>query len=59
MKEKSILGKIWKIIRLGFCKTRLVHFHAEWKSDGIHCADCGFFKSKSEHQADLHAGGGW
>lgn len=37
----------------------MVHIRSEWKSDGIHCEDCHFFKSRAEHQADLHAGGGW
>lgn len=47
-----------KILRRFLC-TIHIHRRCLWKSDGIHCVDCGWFKSKSEHQADLHAGGGW
>lgn len=36
-----------------------IHLHAVWGDKGITCDDCGFFKSKYEHQADLHVGGGW
>lgn len=36
-----------------------IHMKTLWKDDGIHCVICGYFKDKAEHQADLHAGGGW
>ena len=48
-----------RIIRFIGCKTRLFHLHAVWKDDGIHCEDCGYFKDRYTHQADMHAGGGW
>ena len=38
---------------------KTVHLRTVWEEDGIHCVDCGFFKDKAEHQADMHAGGGW
>lgn len=43
------------------CKVTFgtIHIRAEWKDDGIHCVDCGFFKDKATHMADMHAGGGW
>ncbi len=37
----------------------LVHLRTKWGEEGITCIDCGYFKSKFEHTADLHAGGGW
>lgn len=46
----------WLVCHLSF---KLVHLRTEWKDDGIHCIDCGHFKDKATHQADLHAGGGW
>ena len=48
-----------RFIRWIGCKTGLFHLRCLWLDDGIHCVDCGYFKSKAEHLADLHAGGGW
>jgi len=48
-----------KFLRWLGCKTGLRHARCLWKSDGIHCVDCGYFKSWAEHMADMHAGGGW
>ena len=36
-----------------------IHLRGIKDNKGIRCETCGFFKSKAEHQADLHAGGGW
>lgn len=36
-----------------------IHLRCSWEDDGIHCIDCGYFKSKEQHLADLHSGGGW
>ncbi len=36
-----------------------IHLKAIKKKDGLHCTICGAFKDRCEHQADLHAGGGW
>lgn len=36
-----------------------IHRRCKYDEEGITCLDCGYFKSKYEHQADLHAGGGW
>ena len=36
-----------------------IHLRTKWNDEGITCIDCGFFKDRFEHQADLHAGGGW
>ena len=38
---------------------KIVHLRTSWDDDGIHCIDCGYFKDKYTHMADLHAGGGW
>jgi len=48
-----------KCIQLLGCKTGLYHLRTTKDDDGIHCVDCPFFVSKSQHLADLHAGGGW
>ncbi|KKN85771.1 hypothetical protein LCGC14_0275770 [marine sediment metagenome] len=47
-----------RFLRWAGCSTGLYHVRCEWKHDGIHCVDCGNFKSKYEHMADLYAGGG-
>ena len=36
-----------------------IHRKVKVDDKGITCLYCGFFKDKYEHQADLHAGGGW
>jgi hypothetical protein len=41
------------------CKTGLYHLRCKWDDKGITCVDCGYHKTKYEHLADLHAGGGW
>jgi len=33
------------------------HLRCVRRDDGFHCIDCGYFKSKAEYLADLHAGG--
>ena len=48
-----------RFLRWVGCSTGLYHRRCKWKHDGIHCVDCGHFKSKFEHMADLQAGGGW
>ena len=54
----QVMQSIWILRKIG-CITRLYHLRTKWDDKGIHCVDCTFFKSKGEHQADLHAGGGW
>ncbi len=46
----------WLICHISF---KTIHLRAEKRDDGFHCVDCGFFKSKHEHLADMNAGGGW
>ena len=36
-----------------------IHTRCIWLTEGYRCVDCNYFKSKAEHMADLHAGGGW
>ena len=40
------------------CKVG-IHRRCKATDKGIVCLDCGYFKDKYTHQADLHAGGGW
>ena len=51
--------KLKRLIRKIGCLTGLYHLRCVWEEDGIHCVDCDHTKSKYEHMADLHAGGGW
>ena len=48
-----------RLIRWIGCVLDLYHLRCVWESEGIRCVDCGYFKGKAEHLADLHAGGGW
>ena len=48
---------LYKLICLLSFKT--IHLRCRYEEDGIHCVDCGFFKSRAEHLADMEAGGGW
>lgn len=36
-----------------------VHTRCTISDEGISCLDCTFHKTRYEHIADLHAGGGW
>lgn len=44
---------------LCFITLKSVHLRCKTDDHGITCIDCGYFKSKYEHIADLNAGGGW
>lgn len=57
----EIAVKIKALLRKAVCyaSLRTIHLKTQKLEDGFHCVDCGFFKSKEEHMADLHAGGGW
>jgi hypothetical protein len=50
---------LMRAIRWLGCTTGICHLRCMWDDDGITCIDCGHFKSKYEHLADLNAGGGW
>lgn len=47
-----------RLIRWLGCTTGCYHLRCIWDDDGIHCVDCGHFRSKYEYMADLHGGGG-
>lgn len=47
-----------KILQWFLCKTNIRHVVRK-TPDGFQCRYCDFFKSRFEHQADLHTGGGW
>lgn len=48
-----------RIARWIGCTTGWWHARCRWTDAGIVCIDCGYEKSRAEHLADLHAGGGW
>jgi len=48
---------IYAILRI-LCMLQ-IHLRGIKSKEGITCKTCGKFKSRYEHQADLHAGGGW
>jgi len=50
---------VYYLFRKALCFTGLIHLHWVWDEEGIRCEDCGYFKPKATHLADLHAGGGW
>ncbi len=56
-----LVGRIaMAIIRWVGCTTGFYHLRCLWTDEGIQCVDCGYFKDKAEHMADMHAGsGGW
>ncbi len=56
---EKLAGLIMDTARWIGCTTGCYHLRCLWTDEGIHCVDRGYFKSKAEHQADLHAGGGW
>lgn len=47
-----------KVFRLIGCKTGMWH-SVKWEKEGLRCRHCGYFKSKAEHMADMHAGASW
>jgi hypothetical protein len=51
--------KLKKIFCWVGCVSGLWHLRCVRSDEGITCIDCSMFKTKAEHQADLHAGGGW
>ena len=46
----------WLVCHLSF---KTIHLRTKVGVDGIYCVDCGYFKDKASHMADMHAGGGW
>ena len=52
-------SEVRKMFRKILCKIGIHKRCKTNKSGDLLCIDCGYVKSRFEHQADLHAGGGW